>query len=127
MSLIAVCRLAQPAAGTAAAGPEPEEYGIAPEKLLAGNPKQTAWVQYTDASGQFFAGVWASEAGKWKIAYTEEEYCHILEGVSVITDEAGTAVTVRAGDEFVIPRGFTGTWEVVAPTRKRFVIHERGG
>jgi uncharacterized cupin superfamily protein len=31
---------------------------------------------------------------------------------------------VRPGDEFVIPRGFVGTWEVVEPTLKRFVIHE---
>jgi uncharacterized cupin superfamily protein len=33
-------------------------------------------------------------------------------------------VTVGAGDSFVVPRGFVGTWEVVATTTKRFVIHE---
>ncbi len=103
-----------------------EEYFLPPEKLLQGNPRQTAWVQYTDASGRFTAGVWHSERGRWKISYTEEEYCQMLEGVSVITDQAGTAVTVRAGEEFVIPAGFSGTWEVVEPTRKRFVIYEPG-
>ena len=103
-----------------------EEYHVAAEKLIEGNPKQTAWVQYTDPSGRFCAGFWASETGKWRISYTEEEYCWMLEGVSVITDEQGVAVTVRPGDEFVIPRGFKGTWEVVEPTRKRFVIYEAG-
>jgi uncharacterized cupin superfamily protein len=33
-------------------------------------------------------------------------------------------VTVNAGDSFVIPSGFTGTWEVLTPTRKEFVIFE---
>lgn len=103
---------------------EPERYFLPEEKLLQGNPQQTLWTQYSDTSGQFFAGVWASEVGKWKIRYTEEEYCLILEGESVITDEQGVAVTVRAGDSFVIPRGFVGSWEVLVPTRKNFVIYE---
>lgn len=97
---------------------------VASEKLIAGNPKQTLWLHYTDASGQFFAGVWCSEPGKWRIAYTEEEYCHLIEGLSVITDAQGQATTVAAGESFVIPRGFTGTWEVVETTTKRFVIYE---
>jgi hypothetical protein len=103
-----------------------EEYFLAAEKLFAGNPKQTAWQQYTDAGGKFFAGAWQSEVGKWRVSYTEEEYCQILRGVSVITDDAGNAVTVRAGDRFVIPRGFNGTWEVIETTKKLYVIYEPG-
>jgi uncharacterized cupin superfamily protein len=103
-----------------------EEYFVPAEKLLQGNPKQTVWLHYTDASGKFMAGIWHSERGCWRILYTEEEYCRVLEGVSVITDQAGTALTVRAGEEFVIPAGFVGTWEVVEPTRKQFVIYEPG-
>jgi uncharacterized cupin superfamily protein len=101
-----------------------EEYFLPAEKLLQGNPKQTVWLHYTDGSGKFMAGIWHSERGCWKIRYTEEEYCQVLEGVSVITDQAGTALTVQAGAEFVIPSGFVGTWEVLEPTRKRFVIYE---
>jgi hypothetical protein len=48
----------------------------------------------------------------------------LLAGVSIITDAAGNAVTVRQGDNFVIPRGFVGTWEVVESTRKIYVIYE---
>jgi hypothetical protein len=103
-----------------------EEYFLPAERLLEGNPKQTVWMHYTDGSGKFMAGIWHSERGRWRILYTEEEYCQVLEGVSVITDQAGRAVTVRAGAEFVIPSGFVGTWEVVEPTRKRFVIYEPG-
>ena len=101
-----------------------ESYFVAPEKLISGNPKQTAWVQHASADGRFSAGLWRSEVGKWSIRYTEHEYCRILEGLSVITADDGQAVTVQPGDEFVIPRGFGGTWEVLQPTLKRFVIHE---
>ena len=103
---------------------EPDSYFLPPEKLLSGNPRQTVRMQYTDPTKQFFVGEWRSEVGKWRINYSEEEYCQMLEGVSVITDEQGSAVTVTAGDSFVIPRGFVGSWEVVEPTRKNFVIYE---
>jgi uncharacterized cupin superfamily protein len=103
---------------------EAEHYFPAPEKLLAGNPQQTVWMHYADPSGRFSVGVWRSEPGAWRIRYTEDEYCELLEGVSVVTDAGGRATTLRAGDTFVIPRGFEGTWEVVETTTKRFVIHE---
>jgi uncharacterized cupin superfamily protein len=111
-------RLLAPQAG------EGESYFVAVDKLIAGNPKQTAWVQHASPDQRFTAGLWHSEAGTWRIRYTEDEYCRILEGLSIITAEDGQAVSVRPGDEFVIPRGFVGTWEVVEPTLKRFVIHE---
>ncbi|HTY92829.1 MAG TPA: cupin domain-containing protein [Steroidobacteraceae bacterium] len=110
----------------AAAAGAGEEYFLPAQKLLQGNPRQTVWLQYTDPTGRFMAGIWHSEPGRWKILYTEEEYCQMLEGRSVITDDAGHAVTVGAGEEFIIPAGFSGSWEVLEPTRKRFVIYEPG-
>ena len=101
-----------------------EEYHLPADKLISGNPRQTVWRHYTDPSMRFFVGQWRSEVGKWHIAYSEEEFCHMLEGTSVITDADGRAVTVTAGDSFVVPSGFVGTWEVVEPTTKRFVIYE---
>jgi uncharacterized cupin superfamily protein len=101
-----------------------QEYLPAPEKILSGNPRQTVWIHYTDPSGQFVTGIWRGEPGKWKISYTEEEFCHLTEGVSILTNEAGETLTLRAGDSFVVPRGFVGTWEVVEISTKRFVVYE---
>jgi uncharacterized cupin superfamily protein len=101
-----------------------EQYQLPAEKLLQGNPRQTVWVHYTDASGRFVSGVWLSEPGKWRVSYSEEEYCHMLEGRSILTEDGGAPVTVVAGDSFVVPRGFAGTWEVVERTRKEFAIYE---
>lgn len=105
--------------------PEVEEYYLDQEKLIEGNPKQSVWLDYTDPTGKFFVGTWASEVGKWNISYTEEEYCEILKGENVITDQDGNSVTVGPGDSFVVPGGFVGTWEVVRPTKKKFVIYEK--
>jgi hypothetical protein len=109
----------------AAIGPG-ETYQPPAEKLLSGDARQTVWQQYADGSGKFFVGVWQGEVGKWKVQYTEEEYCQILQGISVITDSNGSASTVVAGDRFVLPRGFAGTWEVIEATRKLYVIYEPG-
>ena len=104
----------------------PQTSRVAPQKLIAGNPLQSLWNQYSDPTSRFFSGVWQSEPGKWHIHYTEEEFCQILGGVSVVTDAEGVSTTLRPGDNFVIPRGFQGTWEVLETTRKIYVVYESG-
>jgi uncharacterized cupin superfamily protein len=101
-----------------------EEYFPDAEKRVQGNPKQAVRMHFTDPTGQFMVGTWRSEVGKWTVRYTETEYCELLAGVSVITNEAGQSSTVRPGDRFVVPRGFVGSWEVITPTTKHFVIYE---
>ena len=91
---------------------------------LAGNPAQAVHTHFASPCGQLAAGVWEGACGQWTVNFTESEYCEILEGVSVIRDADGTAKTVRAGDRFLIPAGFKGTWEVVEPCKKIFVSVE---
>ncbi|WP_040260310.1 cupin domain-containing protein [Pseudomonas massiliensis] len=108
----------------AAATPDPVRYQPAPEKIIAGQPDQAVFNHYSSPCQQFSAGVWEGAIGQWTVNYSEHEYCEILQGVSVIRDEAGGARTVRAGDRFVIPAGFKGTWEVLEPCRKVYVVFE---
>lgn len=108
-------------------GIAPESYHLPADKLLAGNPLQQVWNHYTSADGKFSAGLWQSEPGKWNIRYTEEEFCTVLAGVSVVTDAAGNRQRLEAGSSLIIPRGFSGTWEVLETTRKIYVIYEPGG
>ena len=63
--------------------------------------------------------------GQRTVNYTENEYCEILQGVSVLRDSDGNAKTLRVGDRFVIPAGFRGTWEVLEACRKVYVIFEQ--
>jgi uncharacterized cupin superfamily protein len=96
-----------------------------PNDILAGAPETRLRNYYADAGGEFFAGIWESSIGKWRIRYTEEEFCMLLEGKAVVTDEAGHAHSFSKGDAFVIPSGFTGTWETVEPVKKYYAIFER--
>lgn len=89
-------------------------------RLIAGDPVQTTWV--VEERAGLWCGVWQCTPGKWRIAYDEWEYCRILSGVSVIAEDGGAAVTVKAGDGFVLRPGFRGSWEVVETTRKEFVV-----
>ncbi|MBD8707291.1 cupin domain-containing protein [Pseudomonas sp. CFBP 13711] len=102
-----------------------ERFTPAAEKILKGEPNQTVYNHYNSPCGQLNAGVWEGEVGQWKVNYTEHEYCEIVQGVSVIRDEAGKSKTLRAGDRFVIPAGFTGTWEVLEACRKIYVVFEQ--
>jgi hypothetical protein len=117
--------LENPLSGAPQSSQKGEEYYLDAAKLISGNPKQTVWMDYTDPSAQFMVGIWRGEQGKWHVHYTEEEYCRMLEGISIVTDENGTSITLKAGDEFIVPAGFKGTWDVVETTIKRFVIYER--
>lgn len=99
---------------------EPEPGAPAPGRLISGDPQFRTW-NAEEADG-LYAGIWESTPGKWRIAYDEWEFCHILAGVSVIAEEGGEARTVKAGDSFVIRPGFKGTWEVLETTRKEYVI-----
>jgi uncharacterized protein len=98
-----------------------------PENILAGIPRARVSNQYADASQQFFCGIWTSTAGKWRVRYTEHEFCVIIEGRLRIESVSGEKYELKAGDAFVVPAGFEGVWEVSEPTKKWYSIFEPKG
>ena len=94
------------------------------DRLLAGSPRQKTGNVFADTGGKFFAGVWESTPGKWRVRYSENEFCHMTAGRIRITDTAGAEREFAAGDTFVVPAGFEGTWEVLEAARKLYVIYE---
>ena len=100
---------------------EPEQGSPAEERLISGEPRFTTW-NLDEAPGGIYAGVWEATPGKWRIEYDEWEFCHILTGVSVISEDGGETRTVTAGDSFILKPGFKGSWEVLETTRKEYVI-----
>ena len=91
-----------------------------PSALIAGDPVHTTW-NLEERDG-LYCGLWKSTPGIWRIEYQEWEYCRILSGISVVSEDNGESIMVRAGDSFVIRPGFRGTWEVVDTTTKEYVI-----
>ena len=104
--------------------PDPEHFRPAADRIIAGDPAQSAQNLYTSVDGRFSSGIWAAERGTWKVVFTESEFCHMLEGIIVVRGDDGSHATFKAGDAFVTPAGFTGTWEIVEPARKYYAFYE---
>ena len=109
-----------------------EHNTVPQERVVAGvasdaNTKNTmqTYNHYTDPTEQFFAGIWHSSVGAKSVSYTEEEVCVILEGRVRLTDLDGNAKEFGAGNTFVLPAGFKGTWETLEAVKKVYVIWEK--
>ncbi|MFT3907580.1 MAG: cupin domain-containing protein [Steroidobacteraceae bacterium] len=87
-------------------------------------PLQQTRNAYSDPTGRFHVGHWASDRGAWRIRYSEYELCHLLTGSVVIESESGTSWSFGQGDSFMIPKGFVGIWRVIEPCEKLYAIYE---
>jgi uncharacterized cupin superfamily protein len=96
----------------------------APDRQIAGDPRQTISNYYTDATRQFFSGRWSSTPGKWRILYTETELCCITHGRVALENLQGDRWSFGPGSAFVVPAGFEGTWEVIEDCTKFYAVFE---
>ncbi|GGF82423.1 cupin [Azorhizobium oxalatiphilum] len=95
---------------------------IAPDMVLSGAPETAAFVTYDAPGERLCAGEWEASVGKWQVSYDEWEYCLIVSGRCIVTGDDGTTIEAGPGDAFVLEPGFKGTWEVVEPMRKHWVV-----
>lgn len=106
--------------GTNAPAPEAEQ--ITAPRSLTGPIDTVTWNHFTGENDRLYCGIWQSAPGKHNVSYTEWEFCHLIEGEAVLTDEDGHAVHIKTGEGFIIPAGFKGTWESLTPLKKHYVI-----
>jgi uncharacterized cupin superfamily protein len=102
--------------------PAAERSAASPNKLLAGEYQTVTYNQWTGENDRLYCGTWECTPGKVRIDYAEWEFCHLLSGEAVLTSDDGKSWTLKAGDGFIIPPGFKGTWETVQAVRKQYVI-----
>jgi uncharacterized cupin superfamily protein len=106
-------------------GPLPADVSEPPaERLLEGTPELQVRNFFADPSQQFFAGRWSATRGKWRVRYTEHELCVMTAGRVIIHSDTGERSSFAAGDAFVVPAGFSGSWEVVEDCAKIYAIFE---
>jgi uncharacterized cupin superfamily protein len=96
----------------------------AADRLIAGDPRQSVANYFADPSQQFFAGRWSSTPGKWRIRYSESEFCCLMSGRVVLENLAGDRWEFGPGAAFVVPAGFEGSWEVIEDCTKFYAIFE---
>lgn len=97
---------------------------VAADRLLGGKPITRVSNYFSDPTQQFHAGRWSATRGKWRVSYTENELCVMTAGKVVIESASGERSTFITGDAFVVPAGFSGTWEVLEDCSKIYAIFE---
>ncbi|HYH38709.1 MAG TPA: cupin domain-containing protein [Azospirillum sp.] len=91
--------------------------------IVAGSPDE-AYVPVFDAA-RFACGVWQCTQGVVAMKdWPYDEFCILLSGRVVITPQGGTAQEYAQGDAFVIPKGFTGTWDIKETIRKYYAVQK---
>jgi uncharacterized cupin superfamily protein len=94
------------------------------ERREVGNPERRTWMLYEDAEAGMYAGIWESDAGRWRIQMdpNEHEYFIVLSGRCRLHGADGGYTEAGPGEAVVIPPAFTGSFEVLEAMRKHFVI-----
>ena len=87
-----------------------------------GDPQMSGRV-FLEGDGLPDVGVWECTPGSWEVTdRPDTEIVHILAGRAVISDAAGEEREVATGDVLMLPRGWSGRWDVLETVRKLYVI-----
>lgn len=70
-------------------------------------------------------GVWECTPGGWAIVNRPNtETMMLLEGTVTITPADGEPVELTEGDVFVLPKGWSGRWDITETVRKFYIVAE---
>lgn len=95
-----------------------------PARLVQGQPQHTTQPLFESEDGGFITGIWESTPGKWRAFTGKDEFCYIVKGQLRLISDTGESRSFKTGDSFVIPRGFTGYWEIIETTTKHYAIRK---
>ena len=93
------------------------------DSLAFGQPLQHGYIYHEIPEQGYMVGVWACTAfTDQMMPYTVDEYMLILEGELTILLPDGAYIEIKAGDAFIIPKGFECQWQQNSFVRKVFMI-----
>jgi uncharacterized cupin superfamily protein len=74
------------------------------------------------ASSRVRVGYWAGNTGTVTLdPWVYTEVCSILSGRVAVVDPAGGRREFKAGDGFIVPKGFVGEWVTIEPSTKIYL------
>jgi uncharacterized cupin superfamily protein len=89
----------------------------------AGDPQTSTLVLREATAGTPTVGVWECTPGGWAIENRPDtEVVLVLSGRATLTSSGGEATEIGPGDVAVLPRGWSGRWDVRETLRKVYVV-----
>jgi uncharacterized cupin superfamily protein len=93
------------------------------EDATHGTPSTASLTIYDLDSTTVQVGSWSCTPGSFPVEnHGQTECLHVLEGVFFVMNADGTAQRCEAGDTVVLPKGWTGQWDVIEIVRKLWVV-----
>jgi len=87
----------------------------------AGQP-MTSGLVFHESDG-FQVGVWECTPGGWAIENRpDSETVRILKGRATLTNADGSSVELGVGDVLVLPKGWSGRWDISETVRKFYAV-----
>ena len=94
------------------------------ELVLSGTNKHWQKILHT---GEFVVVVYESEAAVIDVSYPfpYDEYVLVLEGEVILTSTSGERQRYGVGESFLVPKGWTGTWDMPVKYREKIVVERK--
>ena len=94
------------------------------ELVLSGTNKHWQKILH---QGEFVVALYESEAAVIDVSYPfpYDEYVLVLEGEVILTSTSGERQRYGVGESFVVPKGWTGTWDMPVKYREKIVVERK--
>jgi len=102
-----------------------EEAFVPPDDVLVGNHRPRGEILHSGA--QVITEIYEDDPAtfRFKEPFPYDEFITVLNGKLILTNASGVSQEYVAGDFLVVPKGFSGTWQMLGNFRELVVIERR--
>lgn len=93
-----------------------------PDGAVTPGWKEIEWRNFgSQEAGSYYGGVWFGAPGTAKLVIPSDQFVCIRRGAARFTDDNGDSRYFNEGDAFLMPKGFSGEWELLRETEIVYV------
>ena len=90
---------------------------------IAGEGEPLGFRTHNFHTGNIIVSVYESKPGKVRIeGAVYDEFITVLEGTLILRPDSGGEYTYKAGESLIVPKGYTGGWEMPECYRELIVV-----